>query len=85
MAEKVRDGVDGLHVPVRDVQAWADTLRRAAAEPGLWDRLAQGVRAPVGIDESVERHLRLFAALEPGAQRSAAGGPRVVRLFEGGR
>lgn len=85
MAEKVGDGVDGLHVPVRDAQAWGDTLRRAATEPGLWDRLARGVRAPAGIAESIERHLRLFAAIEPGAHRPGVGDPRIVRLFEAGR
>jgi len=63
MAELVRDGIDGLHAPIGDAEGWAATMRRAAEEPGLWDRLAQGVRPPAGLDAMAEQHLGLYRRL----------------------
>jgi glycosyltransferase involved in cell wall biosynthesis len=39
MAEEVRDGVDGLHFEVRNPLDLAETMIRAAVEPGLWQKL----------------------------------------------
>jgi glycosyltransferase involved in cell wall biosynthesis len=82
MAEKVRDGIDGLHVPVRDVQAWGEALLRAAADDALWQRLADGIGPVASLAESVDRHLRLFAELRAGDRAPADAGGRVVRLVE---
>ena len=57
MAEKVRDGVDGLHVPAANPRAWADALLRAADGMALWDRLRGGIRRPLNHDECAARHL----------------------------
>jgi glycosyltransferase involved in cell wall biosynthesis len=57
MAEKVRDGIDGLHVPTGNRPAWAHALRRAAGEAGLWDHLRSGIRAPASHGEIAARHL----------------------------
>jgi glycosyltransferase involved in cell wall biosynthesis len=43
MAEKVRDGIDGLHFRVGDADDLAATIRRAVGTPGLWERLQQGI------------------------------------------
>jgi glycosyltransferase involved in cell wall biosynthesis len=43
MAEKVRDGVDGLHFRVGDPESLATTIRRAVTTPGLWERLREGI------------------------------------------
>jgi glycosyltransferase involved in cell wall biosynthesis len=43
MAEKVVDGVNGLHFRAGDAASLADTLARAVATPGLWDRLRAGI------------------------------------------
>lgn len=43
MAEKVGDGVSGLHFRAGDATALAATIERAVSEPGLWDRLHAGV------------------------------------------
>ncbi|MBD0275007.1 MAG: glycosyltransferase, partial [Acetobacteraceae bacterium] len=61
MAEMVRDGVDGLHAPIGDPAGLAAVLRRAAEEPGLWDRLAAGVRPPPDMDDAARAHLDLYA------------------------
>ncbi|MBR0656784.1 glycosyltransferase family 4 protein [Plastoroseomonas arctica] len=63
MAELVRDGVDGLHAPIGDAEGWAATMRRAVQEPGLWDRLVQGIRPPAGLDAMARQHLDLYRAL----------------------
>jgi glycosyltransferase involved in cell wall biosynthesis len=39
MAEKVRDGIDGLHFSRGDTEALARTIKRAATTPGLWQKL----------------------------------------------
>ena len=57
MAAKVRDGVDGLHVPAANPRAWADALLRAADGTALWDRLRGGIRRPLNHDECAARHL----------------------------
>ncbi len=45
-AERVSDGVDGLLFALGDARALAETMRRAATEEGLWERLAAGISAP---------------------------------------
>jgi glycosyltransferase involved in cell wall biosynthesis len=61
MAEAVRDGVDGLHAPVGDPAGLAAVLRRAAEEPGLWERLSAGIRPPPDMDDAARVHLELYA------------------------
>jgi glycosyltransferase involved in cell wall biosynthesis len=43
MAEKVADGVNGLHFRVGDPESLAATIRRAVETPGLWDHLRKGI------------------------------------------
>ena len=60
MAEKVRDGIDGLHVDVGNPLDWADTLLRAAETPGLWEKLRAGIRPPSTHADCAEAHLALL-------------------------
>lgn len=60
MAELVRDGVDGLHAPVNDPAGLAATMRRAAEEPGLWDRLVANIRPPPDHAAAARQHLALY-------------------------
>jgi glycosyltransferase involved in cell wall biosynthesis len=43
MAEKVVDGVNGLHFRVGDPESLAAAIRRAVTTPGLWERLREGI------------------------------------------
>lgn len=47
IAEKVRDGVDGLLFPPRDAHALADLLCRIVADPSRREALADAVRPPL--------------------------------------
>lgn len=59
MADLVRDGVDGLHVPPGDAALLADCLRRAASGPSLWKRLTRAADPPT-LDSMVDAHLALY-------------------------
>jgi glycosyltransferase involved in cell wall biosynthesis len=50
MAEKIRDGVNGLHFHVRDPYSLANTIRRAVTDPELWHRLRGQLTDPHGMD-----------------------------------
>ncbi|MHA7776936.1 glycosyltransferase family 4 protein [Roseibium sp. M-1] len=60
MAEKVRDGVDGLHARVSSPEALADRMIEALTEPGLWQRLRTGIRPPKTHLESASEHVTLY-------------------------
>lgn len=57
MAEKVAHEVSGLHFRARDPLDLAQTVRRAATEPGLWERLVSGLPQPPGSAAVVAVHL----------------------------
>jgi glycosyltransferase involved in cell wall biosynthesis len=53
MAEKVDDGLNGLHFRRGDHGALAEMMRRAAWTPGLWDKLRSGIPPVHTMDEHV--------------------------------
>ena len=59
MAEKVRDGIDGMHFRVSNPESLAETMMRAM-DPQLWNRLHGGIQAPTTAQESARRHAALF-------------------------
>lgn len=59
-AELVTDGVNGLHFPAGDAAALAAAMRRAIEEPGLWQRLVDGIALPPGIDAVAAQHRALY-------------------------
>ena len=61
MAEKVRDGVDGLHFEVRNPLDLAEVMVRAASEPGLLQNLKANVRAPLSYEQCADSYLALVA------------------------
>ena len=64
MAEKVRDGIDGLHFHVGNPESLAEAMTRAIREPALWDRLRAGIRPPTTRRRtSARQHAALFERL----------------------
>lgn len=77
MAEKVRDGIDGLHFHVGNAESLAEQIGRAIREPALWDRLHGGIRPPTSADQSAKLHARLFERLLERRGQSAAADRRA--------
>lgn len=67
MAEKVRDGVDGMHFQAGSPASLADAMTAAATTPGLWDKLAAGLPTTVGKEVAAQEHLALYRRI---AQRA---------------
>jgi glycosyltransferase involved in cell wall biosynthesis len=63
MAEKVTDGVDGLHFRTGDARSLAKVLSRAVSEDGLWERLRGGISAVHSMQDHVQRLTGLYAGL----------------------
>jgi glycosyltransferase involved in cell wall biosynthesis len=63
MAEKVAHEVDGLHFRANDPTSLAATMRRAASEPGLWERLREGIRPVYRMEEHAQRLREIYAEL----------------------
>jgi glycosyltransferase involved in cell wall biosynthesis len=63
MAEKVTDGIDGLHFRAGDPDSLADTIERAIGTPGLWKTLRDGIEGVHAMDEHVERLSGLYEEL----------------------
>lgn len=73
MAEKVKNGVGGLHFRVGSSMDLADRLAEAATKPGLWESLCAGLPDPPSIAETVEELLSLYrtSARGTGSDRAA--------------
>ena len=65
MAEKVRHGVDGLHVATGNQVEWARALMLAATSPETWERLQAGIRRPLDHAECAREHLASFSSMQP--------------------
>lgn len=60
MAEKVRDGIDGLHFRTNDPRDLARVITIAATTKGLRDKLSGGIRPPLTVAEAAKWHLGLY-------------------------
>jgi len=73
MAEKVIDGVSGIHFRVGSAADLASRIEECATNPGLWQRLCAGVPRPPTIDKTVDRLLALYrTGLEPASVAQSA-------------
>jgi glycosyltransferase involved in cell wall biosynthesis len=83
MAEKVQDGVDGLHFRVGSAGDLARCIERAATSAGLWEKLRGGIRQPPSIEDTVARLLELYrggrAAPAAARERRGAGAAGAAR------
>ena len=60
MAEKVTDGENGLHFRARNPRDLAYKITLALIDDGLYDKLYDGITAPLSIEESAIEHIRLY-------------------------
>jgi glycosyltransferase involved in cell wall biosynthesis len=60
MAEKVRDGIDGLHFHARSAEDLADRLTAALSDRDLWERLRDGIEPPTTYIDCARKHLQLY-------------------------
>jgi len=63
MAEKVGDGVSGLHFRVRDPHDLARIMCQAVQTPGLWERLRRGIPAVHPMEKHVANLTRIYREL----------------------
>jgi glycosyltransferase involved in cell wall biosynthesis len=63
MAEKVTDGVNGLHFKVGDPVSLARVIERAVASPTLWDELRRGIPPVYTLDAQVLKLKRIYESL----------------------
>jgi glycosyltransferase involved in cell wall biosynthesis len=72
MAEKVRDGTDGLHFRAGDAEALAETIARAAKSRDLWSKLRNGIDDVYTMDEQVATLTQLYEELAREKRKPAA-------------
>jgi glycosyltransferase involved in cell wall biosynthesis len=70
MAEKVTDGLNGLHFRCGDAESLAATMRRAVTTKGLWEQLCRGIPHVRTMNEHVAALGALYRTLI--AERQAA-------------
>jgi glycosyltransferase involved in cell wall biosynthesis len=63
MAEKVTDGVNGLHFDVGSPQSLASTIRMAVTTPCLWDELRAGIPEVFSMTEHVANLTSIYEEL----------------------
>jgi glycosyltransferase involved in cell wall biosynthesis len=60
MAEKVRDGIDGLHFRANDPTSLAAVMKRVAETDGLWGELHRQVRPVYPMDTHVQHLMSMY-------------------------
>lgn len=65
MAEKVRDGIDGLHFEAGQARHLAEILDGLARQPEVLDRIAATVARPPDTAASLDAHLAAYARVAP--------------------
>lgn len=63
MAEKVEDGVTGLHFQVRNEISLAKTMRAACDDPQLWNRLMNNIAPRLSVEDCAQLHVELYEEL----------------------
>ncbi|MGO4571235.1 glycosyltransferase family 4 protein [Microvirga sp. 2TAF3] len=77
MAEKITDGVDGLHFRVGSPEDLIDRIVETLTDATLWDRLRAGIKQPINSQECAKQHLELYYSIA--ANRDSAPVSRSAR------
>jgi len=80
MAEKVRDGIDGLHFEPGSPKAIVAVLRRLLTNHKLLPQLAQGIKPPFSVSRCAEAHLAFIGRLVCGKQTVGRTTPQETAL-----
>lgn len=64
IADRVRDGVDGMLLPPGDVSAWRAALQALADSPDMLARLREGAQPPQTLAQHADELERLLAAIK---------------------
>lgn len=86
MAEKVRDGADGLHFRAGNGQHLADRIVEVLNDDTVWDRLRSTMRGPFSAKDCAREHLGVYRSLlrakDNAAQREHRVEMRVSSQFQ---
>ena len=63
MAERVRDGVDGLLFEPGDARGLASLIRRTSDEAGFWQKLSTQIKMPAPRSRMVDEFVDIYASL----------------------
>jgi glycosyltransferase involved in cell wall biosynthesis len=63
MAEKVRDGIDGMHFASGQPASLARVIMELAADPARLAELSRGVARRLSTDEALDAHLDLYRSV----------------------
>ncbi len=74
MAEKIRNGIDGMHFRAGSPESLADKLSRALQEDSLWAELSAGTTSPPDLQTFASEHLDLYRRM-PGRSETAPASP----------
>lgn len=61
MHEKVRNGMDGLHVGTGSIFGWKRVFADATKDPALWEELRAGIIKPITFNDCAQSHLDRIA------------------------
>ena len=79
MAEKIRNGLDGLHFRAGSPESLADKLVRCLQEDDLWAELSAGTPTPPDLSIFASEHVALYRDLPARAETMCAS-PQSLRV-----
>lgn len=79
MAEKITDGVNGLHFRVGSAEDLADRMIEVLSDNKIWDRMREGIPSVMTYQECAEQHLAQYReVLEARRMSAKAARPQTV-------
>jgi glycosyltransferase involved in cell wall biosynthesis len=79
MAEKVTDGVNGLHFTVNNATRLAETIMSGVWTPGLWDKLRSGIPEVHSMRDHVANLTQIYDELLERRAGAQAGLPELAQ------